>query len=180
LETVIYLSTMALGGAAAVIGGAAAAGRGASLAPPALIPPDQLPFSWLPEEQCGRAWGMQRTGAPSQPSLLVVSVGGVGTTTTMEELDLIPQISPLINSKYDRDGLKHAPFSRLVSEHACHLARVERILYLWGEPSHAVESLYRRHFQFDQAIKTRTTPFEVRGEEQGLWQASARRKVAAP
>ena len=52
-----------------------------------------IPMGWLPEEQCGRAWGMRATGDPRQPRLLVVSVGGVGTTTMMEELDTIPELS---------------------------------------------------------------------------------------
>ncbi len=125
----------------------------------ALIPPWYIPMGWLPEEQCGRAWGMRATGDPRQPRLLVVSVGGVGTTTMMEELDTIPELSPQLNSKYDRDGLKHAPYSRL-AEHSCHLSRVERILYLWSSsPGKSAESLYRRHYQFFQAVKTRTNPF---------------------
>ena len=80
-----------------------------------------------------------------------------------------------LNNDDDREGaiytdagshkqrLKHLPFGRLMQEYANHsqynLRETRRILYLWGDPLHAVASLYRRHFETVQVTKTRSDPF---------------------
>lgn len=94
-----------------------------------------------------------------EPKLLIVSAGGIGTTTTLSEFHKIPKLSTSTNCPGDNDGLKHLPFDRLVKEHADQLKSVKRILYLWGDPLHAVASLYRRGFHVMQATKTRSEPF---------------------
>ena len=92
-----------------------------------------------------------------RPKLLIISAGGIGTTTAISEFHKIPELES--NCPNDSDGLKHLPFNRLVADHAEQLKDVKRILYLWGNPMHAVASLYRRGYQVTQAMKTRSEPF---------------------
>ena len=92
-----------------------------------------------------------------RPKLLIISAGGIGTTTAISEFHKIPELES--NCPNDSDGLKHLPFNRLVADHAEQLTDVKRILYLWGNPMHAVASLYRRGYQVTQAMKTRSEPF---------------------
>merc|ERR1719181_2540875 len=49
--------------------------------------------------------------------------------------------------------MKHTPFRRLKLEHGAQLWSVEKVLYLWGNPRHAVESLYKRGYATLQAEK---------------------------
>ena len=93
----------------------------------------------------------------SKPKVLIISAGGIGTTTTLSEFHKIQGLEA--NCPGDTDGLKHLPFNRLLTEHAEQISDVKRILYLWGDPMHAVASLYRRGFQVSQATKTRSEPF---------------------
>ena len=92
-----------------------------------------------------------------RPKLLIISAGGIGTTTAISEFHKIPELQS--NCPNDSDGLKHLPFNRLVADHAEQLTDVKRILYLWGNPIHAVASLYRRGYQVTQAMKTRSETF---------------------
>ena len=92
-----------------------------------------------------------------RPKLLIISAGGIGTTTAISEFHKIPELEA--NCPSDSDGLKHLPYNRLVADHAKQLTDVTRILYLWGNPMHAVASLYRRGYQVTQATKTRSEPF---------------------
>ena len=97
-------------------------------------------------------WTVQ---SPDQPELLIVSAGGVGTSDLMHELRTLPQLAAVMNKE---NGLKHAPLTRQVLQHSTEITNVRRILYLWGEPTHAAESCYRRGFAAMQAVKTRTDP----------------------
>ena len=94
----------------------------------------------------------------AQPELLVVATGGVGTTAMMAELSTLPQLAAVMNGHHNENGLKHAPLSRLISEHSNEIKKVRRILYLWGDPTHAAESLYRRDYAAVQSVKVRTDP----------------------
>ena len=112
----------------------------------------------------------------AHPNVVVISCGGTGTTTMMRELAAVEGLR--LNNDDDREGaiytdasghkqrapgMKHLPFGRLMQEYANHsqynLRDTRRILYLWGDPLHAVASLYRRHFETVQVTKTRSHPF---------------------
>ena len=112
----------------------------------------------------------------AHPNVVVISCGGTGTTTMMRELAAVEGLR--LNNDDDREGaiytdasghkqrapgMKHLPFGRLMQEYANHsqynLRETRRILYLWGDPLHAVASLYRRHFETVQVTKTRSDPF---------------------
>ncbi len=112
----------------------------------------------------------------AHPNVVVISCGGTGTTTMMRELAAVDGLR--LNNDDDREGaiytdasghkqrapgMKHLPFGRLMQEYANHsqynLRETRRILYLWGDPLHAVASLYRRHFETVQVTKTRSDPF---------------------
>ena len=115
-------------------------------------------------------------GVHAHPNVVVISCGGTGTTTMMRELAAVEGLR--LNNDDDREGaiytdasghkqrapgMKHLPFGRLMQEYANHsqynLRETRRILYLWGDPLHAVASLYRRHFETVQVTKTRSHPF---------------------
>ena len=112
----------------------------------------------------------------AHPNVVVISCGGTGTTTMMRELAAVEGLR--LNNDDDREGaiytdasghkqrapgMKHLPFGRLMQEYANHsqynLRETRRILYLSGDPLHAVASLYRRHFETVQVTKTRSDPF---------------------
>lgn len=103
----------------------------------------------------------RRDPEPANPAdILVVSMGGLGSTITELELLSVPQLKGRLVT--DRE-LKHLPFQRLVQHHAFNngsLAHVKRILYLWGEPTHAVKSIYRRNYQIYMAQRMRSDSFE--------------------
>ena len=110
----------------------------------------------LPGTRSRRAKGADPV-CSKRPKLLIISAGGIGTTTAISEFHKIPELEA--NCASDSDGMKHLPYNRLVAEHAHQLTDVKRILYLWGNPMHAVASLYRRGYQVTQAMKTRSEPF---------------------
>merc|ERR1740130_2240955 len=110
----------------------------------------------LPGTRSRRAKGADPV-CSKRPKLLIISAGGIGTTTAISEFHKIPELEA--NCPSDSDGLKHLPYNRLVADHAKQLTDVTRILYLWGNPMHAVASLYRRGSQVTQATKTRSEPF---------------------
>ena len=119
-----------------------------SVADAALVP--------APESR-SRTKGPKEVVCSKRPKLLIISAGGIGTTTAISEFHKIPELEA--NCPSDSDGLKHLPYNRLVADHAKQLTDVTRILYLWGNPMHAVASLYRRGYQVTQATKTRSEPF---------------------
>ena len=119
-----------------------------SVADAALVP--------APESR-SRTKGPKEVVCSKRPKLLIISAGGIGTTTAISEFHKIPELEA--NCPSDSDGLKHLPYNRLVADHGKQLTDVTRILYLWGNPMHAVASLYRRGYQVTQAMKTRSEPF---------------------
>ena len=120
-----------------------------------------------------RDWFTSKSGhrrfVLAQPKLVVISVGGIGTTTMMKELAQVDglemnddgdkEVNVYHNGTKGMSGMKHLPFGRLVDYWSDHLLHAERVLYLWGDPLHAVQSLYRRGYQTIQASKTRSEPF---------------------
>lgn len=101
----------------------------------------------------------QNASSEIRPKVLISSFGGVGTSSFMRELSkLDPPLA--INDVRNRDGLKHLPYDRLVVEHAADMDSIERILYIYGDPSHAVLSHYRRGFAKEQANETRSEPMK--------------------
>jgi len=119
-----------------------------SVADAALVP--------APESR-SRTKGPKEVVCSKRPKLLIISAGGIGTTTAISEFHKLPELEA--NCASDSDGLKHLPYNRLVADHGKQLTDVKRILYLWGNPMHAVASLYRRGYQVTQAMKTRSEPF---------------------
>jgi len=93
----------------------------------------------------------------AEKQLLVVSLGGLGVATMIKELSSIPKFEAQLNA--DKD-LRYLPFGRLVSEQPEKIANVNRILYLWGEPTRTLKSIYRRGYQTFMAQKTRSDHFE--------------------
>ena len=105
--------------------------------------PQPLPKSLLPRR------------SPDERRLLVVSTGGVGTSTLISEM--MPALEGhgvgiVLNDVNDFDGLKHAWLSE------CTLQRVRRfgptaILYVLGEPAAATYAHFRRGWAGAQACK---------------------------
>jgi len=93
----------------------------------------------------------------AEKQLLVVSVGGLGVATMIKELSTIPQFEAQLLA--DKE-LRYLPFGRLVAEYPEKMANVNRILYLWGEPTRTLKSIYRRGYQTFMAQKTRSDHFE--------------------
>jgi len=93
----------------------------------------------------------------AERQLLVVSLGGLGVATMINELSTIPRFEAQLNA--DKE-LRYLPFDRLVAEHPEKIANVNRILYLWGEPTRTLKSIYRRGYQTFMAQKTRSDHFE--------------------
>ena len=120
-----------------------------------------------------RDWFTSKSGhrrfVLAQPKLVVISVGGIGTTTMMKELAQVDglemnddgdkEVNVYHNGTKGMSGMTHLPVGRLVDYWSDHLLHAERVLYLWGDPLHAVQSLYRRGYQTIQASKTRSEPF---------------------
>jgi hypothetical protein len=93
------------------------------------------------------------------PTVHVSSIGGTGATFLMHELNkMVPPI--ITNDPADRDGLNNVPFGKGVQD-----ARPGKILYLWGDPAHAVELLARRGQLISHAKKIRSDPWP----ESGAW-----------
>jgi len=91
------------------------------------------------------------------PTVHVSSIGGLGATFFMHELNkMVPPI--ITNDPADRDELKNVPFGKIVQG-----ARPEKIIYLWGDPAHAVEFLARRGQLFSHAKKIRSDPWPQSG-----------------
>ena len=93
----------------------------------------------------------------AEKQLLVVSLGGLGVATMIKELSSIPKFEAQLLA--DKE-LRYLPFGRLVAEQPEKIANVNRILYLWGEPSRTLKSIYRRGYQTFMAQKTRSDHFE--------------------
>merc|ERR1740121_3162787 len=75
----------------------------------------------------------------------------------MHELNkMVPPI--ITNDPADRDELNNVPFGKIVQA-----ARPEKILYLWGDPAHAVEFLARRGQLISHAKKMRSDPWPQSG-----------------
>ena len=121
-------------------------GELAILPPPTVLQgqkPPPLPKSLLPRR------------SPDERRLLIVSTGGVGTSTLISELMPALEghgIGIVLNDVNDSDGLKHAWLSE------CTLQRVRRfgptaILYVLGEPAAATYSHFRRGWAGAQACK---------------------------
>jgi hypothetical protein len=89
--------------------------------------------------------------------LLVVSMGGIGVATMIKELSSIPDFEAQLNA--DKE-LRYLPFDRLVAEHRDSVANVNRILYIWGEPTRTLKTIYRRGYQTFMAQKTRSDHFD--------------------
>jgi hypothetical protein len=99
--------------------------------------------------------------AVQEPAVYVVSIGGVGTTSFIHELSrLRPPITT--NSPKDEDQVKHLPFGRLVQGGR----RPEKIVYLFDDPVHALESLQRRGWFLHQSAKVRSDPIPDDGSLQ--------------
>jgi len=98
---------------------------------------------------------------------LVVSYGGVGTTSTIRQMETA---GSMVNNVDDKDGLKHKPWQRTLEhvnflrtlKNCSALAKPElsirRIMYVYGDPVHAVVSLYRRSYVFEQFEKVPRSP----------------------
>jgi len=86
----------------------------------------------------------------------VTSIGGVGTTSFIKELNMMtPPIST--NNNRDLDTFKHLPFSRLIKEwKRRRYHRPKKIIYLYGDPVHALQSLEKRHYFYLQLRKVRS------------------------
>ena len=93
----------------------------------------------------------------AEKQLLVVSLGGLGVATMIKELSTIPKFEAQLNA--DKE-LRYLPFGRLVAEQPEKIANVNRILYLWGEPTRTLKSIYRRGYQTFMAQRTRSDHFE--------------------
>jgi len=90
---------------------------------------------------------------PPRLRLHVSSIGGVGTTSMMHELNrLNPPIAT--NHHSDLDRIKHIPFGDKIRKSA-----PDKILYIYGDPVHAVISLDRRGWFHHQAMKVRSDPW---------------------
>ncbi len=77
-----------------------------------------------------------RLGFRRLPTVLIISGGGVATTTLTRHLEQFVSV----NSHADSDGLKH--MQRIPRR----WARSSRVLFLSGEPSRQVESIQRRRW----------------------------------
>ena len=77
-----------------------------------------------------------RLGFRALPPFLIISGGGVATTTLSKHLRQFVSV----NSPADSDGLKH--MQRIPRR----WARSSKVLFLWGEPSGQVQSIQRRGF----------------------------------
>jgi len=109
------------------------------------------------------------------PDVLITSTGGVGTTRFIHEMFTVRP--PLrLNNKDDLDHMKHAPFSKLLSDsRTAHKMRdVKKIVYLHGEPVRGILSLARRGYLGIQARKVRTDPVP---KGRGLREASLQQLV---
>ena len=93
----------------------------------------------------------------AEKQLLVVSLGGLGVATMIKELSTIPRFEAQLLA--DKE-LRYLPFGRLVAEYPEKMKNVNRILYLWGEPTRTLKSIYRRGYQTFMAQKTRSDHFE--------------------
>jgi hypothetical protein len=98
----------------------------------------------------GRQRGhMMTAGAPET---WIVSIGGSGTTSMMQELSQVhPDLH--LNSALDFGGIKHRPFGLVGTSH---LTNLKRIVYLHGDITHAILSLDRRGWLNIQARKVRS------------------------
>lgn len=82
--------------------------------------------------------------------VVVVSLGGVGSTALMDSLR--GALGPLgvdISDVNDKDGLKHTPYG-LLSRGALAAFDPTLVLYVLGNPAAAIASHYRRGFQGSQ------------------------------
>jgi|GEM_PF-5346082 len=75
-----------------------------------------------------------RLGFRGLPTVLIISGGGVATTTLAKHIEQFVSV----NCPVDRDGLKH--MQRIPRR----WARSSRVLFLWGEPSRQVQSIQSR------------------------------------
>lgn len=98
------------------------------------------------------------------PLLLVHSVGGVGTTTFMQDMERpLRDVGLRLNHLNDHDKLKHGQVNGTLKQ-LCPPAeqvvgcprQLRVVVYLFGEPVHAVMSLFRRDFYAHQLRKLRT------------------------
>jgi len=90
---------------------------------------------------------------PPRLRLHVSSFGGVGTTGMMHELlKLQPPIAT--NNYGDLDKVKHIPFGDRIRKRA-----PDKILYVYGDPVHAVVSLDKRGWLHQQIFKVRSDPW---------------------
>lgn len=76
----------------------------------------------------------------------VVSYGGVGCTALMDVLSRFLRV----NSKDDKDGLKHKNSPELPIYKG---SKIKRVIYVYNNPMNAVLSLFRRHYQRAQHKK---------------------------
>eukprot|EP00048_Salpingoeca_helianthica_P021098 m.10345 g.10345 ORF g.10345 m.10345 type:complete len:537 (+) comp5589_c1_seq1:182-1792(+) len=109
-------------------------------------------------EQEGDAF-ILRHDTPPRPAVLVVSVGGEGTTSF---IDMLTRAKIPCNHIWDDDGLKHRWFGAEMAlvqrlQQRGHRFAIKAVIYLWDDPAHAVASLIRRGWLWDQAEKTRLT-----------------------
>ena len=91
--------------------------------------------------------------------LLVHSVGGVGTSTFFSHFAPAAEAGGLVlNSGADHDDLKHQDVTGTMlalQRLPAGCRRLSTVVYLLGDPAHAVVSLYRRNYYHTQADKLR-------------------------
>ena len=101
----------------------------------------------LADLQRPHTWLMRRILSDRRQSrsrLLVVSIGGIGTSSLMDTLR--QRLTPLqvdLSDVNDRDGLKHTPYN-LLSRGAVASFFPKLVLYVLGHPASAIASHFRR------------------------------------
>lgn len=100
-------------------------------------------------------WGTVFDDVSSRPRLLVVSIGGIGTSSLMTILSTeLGKMNVEMNDVNDGDGLKHAPFGP-PSRGAVAAFDPTAILYILGNPAAGLLSHYRRGWADSQLCKLR-------------------------
>lgn len=102
------------------------------------------------------------------PEVLLSSIGGIGTTTILHELN---EVTPSLhlNDENDDDRLKHMPFHFL---NTSMLTNLKRIVYIHGDATHSVLSLHRRGWMQKQAMRIRSGSFKGVPGAGNMWKPS--------
>ena len=131
-------------------------GHGA-LVPPTIQAPITTPTTHLPSQPPAppNLPPPHRTHSEimqANEQVVVISLGGIGVATLLKELSLLPAYDAQLLADIE---LRHLPFRRLVAEHGEAMSHVNRILYIWGEPTRTLKSIYHKGYETFMATHSR-------------------------